>query len=160
MLEIQQLGINEGERLRRIRLTALEEAPYAFGSTFQQAATWPIDRWIEQLQALPTFIAVLDDLDSGIVRCSPHPEKAHVTELISMWVAPTARGKGVGEALIKAVIDKARTEGYDQLLLDVSERNHFAISLYERQGFKATGVTSNFPAPRHHIKEYEMAISL
>lgn len=159
-LDIQRLETNEWERLREIRLKALKEAPDAFGSTFEETATRPTASWIEQTNTLPTFVAVHRGLDSGIVRCAPHSEKESVADLISMWVAPSARGIGAGSALIDAVIDWARSEGYAQLLLDVDDSNNFATALYERKGFKSTGVTSCFPPPRQHIKEHEMALDL
>ncbi len=160
MLEIQRLSINEGERLRQLRLASLEDAPDAFSSTFQEAVTLPRDSWLQQLQVLPTFVAVLKGVDSGMVCSSPHPENAHVAYLISMWVAPNARGQGVGDALLDAVIDWARSSSYTQLLLDVSNDNSFAITLYKRKGFKPTGMTSCLPPPREHIPELEMALDL
>ena len=160
MIEVQQLNTHEAKRLRHIRLAALRDAPYAFGTTFSNALSWSTADWLEQLHTTPTFIAVLNGADCGLVRSLTHPEKAHVAELISMWVAPQARGKGVGGALIKTVIDWSRDKGYKLLSLDVSEGNRFAIALYERYGFKATGVTNCFPLPREHIKEYEMALNL
>lgn len=118
------------------------------------------DRKTKQLQELPTFVAVLDKIDSGIVRSSPHPRETAVAELISMWVTPNARGSGLSEVLIDAVIDWARTERYCQLVLDVSDDNKFAIALYKSKGFQATGITNSFPYPRAHIKEHEMAMDL
>ena len=91
--------------MRQLRLASLEEAPDAFSSTFQEAVTLPRDSWLQQLQALPTFVAVLNGVDSGMIRSSPHLENAHIAYLISMWVAPNARGQGVGETLIDAVVD-------------------------------------------------------
>ena len=147
MLEIQRLRVGEEERLRKIRLAALKDAPYAFGTTFQEEITYPESSWTKQLQELPTFVAVLDKIDSGIVRSSPHPRE-------------TARGSGLSEVLIDAVIDWARTERYGQLVLDVSDDNKFAIALYKSKGFQATGITNSFPYPRAHIKEHEMAMDL
>ena len=160
MLEIQRLSLNEGERLRQLRLASLEDAPDAFSSTFQEAVVLPKDLWFQQLQALPTFVAVLNGVDSGIVRSSPHLENADVAYLISMWVAPTARGQGVGDALIDAVIDWARSSSYTRLLLDVGNNNSFAITLYKRKGFKTTGMTSCLPPPREQIQEQEMSLDL
>ncbi len=160
MLEIQQLNTDEWKRLRKIRLAAISEAPYAFGSTFQETTVRPKSDWTAQIASLPTFVAVLQGLDSGIVRCSPRPDSEDTADLISMWVAPNARGFGIGEALIDVAIDWGRSEGYARLLLDVSEGNSFAIALYKRKGFKATGRTSRFPPPRQHIQEYEMAFDL
>ena len=160
MLELQRLKVDEGKRLRKLRLASLKDAPDAFGSTFQEVAARPRDSWREQLQALPTFVAVLDDVDSGIVRSSPHSEQANVAYLLSLWVAPHARGQGIGEALIDAVVDWGRAEGYARLVLDVGNSNHLAIALYERKGFKPTGVTGHLPPPREQILEHEMALDL
>lgn len=159
-LNIQRIDATEGERLRKIRLAALKDAPDAFGSTFEEATTLPTKSWAEQIDTLPTFVATLHGLDSGIVRCVPRPGQMTTADLISMWVAPNARGMGVGSALIDTVINWSRSEGYARLLLDVSDLNSFAIALYERKGFRATGITSSFPPPRQHIQEYEMALDL
>lgn len=160
VLEIKQLYAGEWERLRQIRLAALKEAPEAFGSTFEAISTVDKEGWTKQLHTLPTFVATHHGIDSGIVRCAPCSDRKGVADLISMWVAPEARGKGVGEALIEAVISWCRSEGYTQLLLEVGDRNTFAMALYERKGFKATGRTSRFPSPRQHIEEHEMSLTL
>ena len=160
MLEIRQLLVDELERLRKLRLASLKDTPDAFGSTFQEVATYSEDRWRSQLQALPTFVAVLDGRDSGIVRGAPNSEQSTEAYLLSMWVAPHGRGLGIGEALIDTVIDWSRNKGYKQLVLDVSDSNYFAIALYTRKGFKLTGLTGHLPPPREHILEQQMALDL
>lgn len=71
-MAIERLGPDEGERLRRIRLRALEEAPHAFGTTLAEAARWPASRWTEQVIAFATFVAVVDGEDVGVARGVPH----------------------------------------------------------------------------------------
>lgn len=160
MIEIQQLSPDEGERLRAIRLTALQDAPQAFDSTFQQMVTLSPESWLKQLRILPTFVAVVDGVDSGMVRGAPNSDDDGSAYLISLWVAPQARGLGVGEALIDAVIVWARAEGYSQLLLDAGIENRPAVALYTRKGFKPTGKMGHLPPPRDHVKEQEMALEL
>lgn len=46
-----------------------------------------------------------------------------------------ARGRGVGELLIRAVIDRARELGCDRVVLCVVDVNAKAIRLYDRLGF-------------------------
>ncbi len=77
-----------------------------------------------------------------------------------MWVAPHARGQGIGAALIDAVIDWGKAAGYKRLILDISDSNDFAITLYTHKGFKPTGATGHLPPPREHILEHEMALDL
>ena len=59
--------------------------------------------------------------------------------LYSMWVAPTMRGQGLGEALIEAVKAWAVQAGYPALGLGVTTTNAPAIALYERAGFRDNG---------------------
>ena len=60
-------------------------------------------------------------------------------EIISMWIAPKARGQGVGDALIRAVLGHARAEGALSVALDVTAGNERAIQLYTRAGFIDVG---------------------
>jgi len=54
-----------------------------------------------------------------------------------IFVSDTARGRGVGTALLDAICDEARTRGYAEVRLDVIDTNPRARALYERQGFVA-----------------------
>lgn len=58
-----------------------------------------------------------------------------------IFVAPQARGQGVGSALLLGIMDGARTRGYDGVRLDVINTNHRARALYERHGFQPTGTS-------------------
>lgn len=50
-------------------------------------------------------------------------------------VAPDAQGRGVGHALLDAVLDHARGEGWRRLVLTTMEWMHGAQRLYEQAGF-------------------------
>jgi len=160
MIAIARLTFDDAERFRKIRLASLWESPEAFGSTYQQMASLPSEAWHEQLRNLPTFVAVQDGQDAGVIRSVMDPGQPDTAHLISMWVAPEARGHGIGGALVDAVADWARSQGLKQLVLDVIEDNEPAIALYRRKGFKPTGESNAFPPPREHIVEIRMAMSL
>jgi GNAT superfamily N-acetyltransferase len=132
---IERLRAGEGERWRDIRLSALEQAPYAFGTTYAEAAQWAADRWEAQVVELATFVAVVDGRDVGVARGAAHPS-GDVGELISMWVDPSARRQGVGAQLIDSVAAWAKIAGAKTLMLDVVADNAEAIALYERAGFR------------------------
>jgi ribosomal protein S18 acetylase RimI-like enzyme len=53
-------------------------------------------------------------------------------------VTRSARGQGVGTALLAAIYDEALVRGYPSVRLDVVDTNHRARALYEREGFVAT----------------------
>ena len=60
-------------------------------------------------------------------------------QLISMWVDPNARGRGVAGDLIRAVAGWAVARGSKRVVLFVQEANEPAQHLYERAGFRPTG---------------------
>ncbi len=52
-----------------------------------------------------------------------------------LFVASQARGRGVGSALIEAVLREAQWRGFDEVRLAVADGNPRARALYERHGF-------------------------
>jgi ribosomal protein S18 acetylase RimI-like enzyme len=57
------------------------------------------------------------------------------------------RGRGIGSALLAALIDVARTAGYEELTLHVRRDNDGARRLYERTGFAEARVVSRYYQP-------------
>jgi GNAT superfamily N-acetyltransferase len=55
--------------------------------------------------------------------------------LEDLFVDESARGAGLGEALVACALDRARARGCGRIELDVSESNRPAWALYERMGF-------------------------
>ena len=61
------------------------------------------------------------------------------TPELAIAVVPNARGKGVGTALLRALLERARADGYPSISLSVDRANAGAIGLYERYGFARVG---------------------
>ncbi|MGW3630363.1 N-acetyltransferase family protein [Streptomyces sp. NPDC005122] len=142
MLELRTLTSDDWPLWRELRLAALAEAPYAFGSTLAdwQGSGDREERWRGRL-SIPgarDLVALLDGLPAGMVSAVPG-EDAENLELISLWVDPTARGRSVGEYLIQAVVRWGAERGARTLRLSVMPGNRRAIALYERHGFTDTG---------------------
>ena len=55
--------------------------------------------------------------------------------LEDVFVRDSARGTGLGRALVEAAIDRARTRGCRRIELDVDEANAPALALYRSLGF-------------------------
>lgn len=160
MLEIQRLKPCEGERWRSLRLASLGDAPDAFGTTLAQARARGPESWTRQVLEFPTFVALLDGVDVGVARGASSVERPRAAFLLSMWVAPNARGKGVGGALVDAVVERAHADGFSELVLDVADANKSAIALYARKGFQPTGEKSTLPPPRQDIRQHRRALAL
>jgi ribosomal protein S18 acetylase RimI-like enzyme len=140
-IRLHALTPDDWRLFREVRLAALREAPYAFDSTLEQ---WqgPNDteeRWRQRLTNVPlNIVAYFNGAPAGMVGAT-NPATDGASELISMWVAPHARGKGVADALVAAVIAWATERGITSIELDVVEANARARAFYRRQGFVDRG---------------------
>jgi len=151
---MRQADIGDLAFVRELRLRALLDAPLAFESTYEQKIDWSDEdwaRWIHQ------GVAFIDD-DRGMVRGAVDDDEADVVWLLSMWVDPRARGRGVGDGLVAAVVDWAREQQARVVRLDVSMDNAHARALYERNGFRPTG--REHVAEAHGVLEIEMELPL
>jgi putative acetyltransferase len=61
---------------------------------------------------------------------------AQTGELKRMYVAPSARGTGLGRRLVAALEAEARALGLRRLVLETGTRQHAAIALYRATGFE------------------------
>lgn len=61
------------------------------------------------------------------------------SELGNVAVAAEARGRGIGGALVDAVVARVRERGAAELFLEVRESNRSAQSIYRDRGFVVVG---------------------
>lgn len=139
-ITVRRLGVDEWRLWRELRLEALAESPHAFGSRLSdwQGRGDTEQRWRARLADISyNVVAEVSGVPAGMVSGAPSllPEQL---ELISLWVAPFARGKGVGDALLEAVIAWATVCGAPRLALRVVKANLPAVRLYLRHGFFCT----------------------
>jgi ribosomal protein S18 acetylase RimI-like enzyme len=64
----------------------------------------------------------------------------HKATLVGMYVEPEFGGRGVGRALVDALLAEARADGLELIVLTVTDGNAKAVQLYERCGFRSFGV--------------------
>jgi GNAT superfamily N-acetyltransferase len=144
---------------RLIRLQALTEAPLAFASTLDRESAFANDVWQQRIAGSAQFLAETDDgAVVGTATGFADPDTTGTVRLVAMFVAPPARGQGLGERMVRAVVDQARSDGADRVLLHVVETNPGAERLYARCGFVRTGATLRLPH-RPDLLEHEMVLS-
>ena len=148
MVLVREVVADDWQALRDIRLAALRDAPYAFGSTYEREAAFAEADWLRRIASGGTFLAYLPEVSASDPAglAGGYPESPDTVELVSMYVPPRARGRGVGEALVAAVIDWARARNVTSVDLWVTETNKRARLLYERLGFTLTGDRQPLPS--------------
>ena len=106
----------------------------------------------------PQLVAIHNGTIVGWCDISPldRPIFAH-TGTLGMGVIAAYRGKGIGNALIDAALQKAKQKGFTRIELTVREHNKPAISLYQKFGFEIEGIHKNAVCIDGH---YENHISM
>jgi len=153
---VRRLSPEDWQLYRRVRLAALEEAPYAYGSSYAREVDIPERRWRQGLKDRARFIAEVDGVVAGTVSGGAG-ESSRAAGMTAMWVDPRFRRGGVGDLLVKTLLEWARSAGFGEMFLWVTDGNTGAERLYERNGFVRTGVAQDV-RPGH--LEYEMAREL
>lgn len=80
-------------------------------------------------------VASIDGIDSGFALARAIGDEA---ELLLLATRPETRRRGVGGAILRAVIEEARGRGVRILHLEVRAGND-AVRLYRREGFEKVG---------------------
>jgi ribosomal protein S18 acetylase RimI-like enzyme len=81
-------------------------------------------------------------------------------EFRMLAVSSAARGRGVGEALVRTVIDRARAAGIGQVVLSSSEKMLAAHRLYQRLGFTRLPERDWMPLPGINLMAYTYGLPL
>lgn len=68
-------------------------------------------------------------------------EEGNITNVA---VNPLRRRKGIGEKIVRDILNRAYEKGVRDVFLEVRETNSVAIALYEKIGFKEEGIRKNF----------------
>jgi ribosomal-protein-alanine N-acetyltransferase len=91
------------------------------------------------------YLVALDGDDViGYAGLCDYPDEAFVQTLA---VARPAQHRGVGAQLLQALLEEAERRRQRRVLLEVRADNEPAISLYERFGFRRSGVRRGYYQP-------------
>lgn len=123
---------------RSLRLRALADSPTAFGATLAEAEAQPEAVWRSRAEGPgPLLLAFAGD-DPVAMGGLFVPAEADEAFVWGMWVAPEARGQGLGARVLRELLEHARRLGRT-VSLHVTDGNDGARRLYEAHGFVGTG---------------------
>lgn len=140
-------------------------------------ATSPVDADItETFYPEPKYRALMDRLANeharpgGIILLAEragmplgcamsHALLPDTAEIKRVFVAPQGRGLGIARALMHALIDQARSDGFARVVLDTSVNLGPARALYLSLGFRERGPYQDIPpAVLPHLLFFEAAL--
>jgi ribosomal-protein-alanine N-acetyltransferase len=105
-----------------------------------EAELFPDDRWsVEQFWselAQPTRSYVVVTESNRIIGYAGLFVVAPQSDVQTIAVRSDSQGKGVGAALLAALLDEAARRGAAEILLEVRSDNEAAVSIYTRHGFE------------------------
>lgn len=136
-METRRLTGDDWSTLRDVRLAALAEAPYAYGSTLERERPFDEARWRQRIDTALWVLAVADGESAGVVGAYLPPDEPPM--LMAMWVNPSHRGHGVGNALLTEMFRWGKEKRWSRIVLRVAEGNTSARDLFLRHGFEPTG---------------------
>jgi dihydropteroate synthase len=139
---VRQLRPEDWRVWRDLRLRALADAPDAFGETLAHARARTDAAWEALAAPRPDRIQLVAERDgapAGMTVAVIDAEDPARADLLGMWVAPEARGTGLGGALVDAALAWTRGRAVLELSLRVAEGSDAARALYLGRGFRETG---------------------
>jgi putative acetyltransferase len=101
----------------------------------------------EYAAAVKGAFLVADDGEALVGCVALRAFSAESCEMKRLYVDPRARGTGLGRELVESVLDRARSFGYEKMLLDTLPSMQTAQILYRRIGFAETRPYRQNPVP-------------
>lgn len=154
-MHIRVLDEHDARMYQELRLTALQNSPEAFGSTYEREVQFTMEMVADRIKPKKdTFVlGAFDDRGTLIGSVSFVRESslktAHKGNVYGMYVALNQQGQGLGKRLMVELIRIAsECDGVEQINLAVMSHNEAAKKLYVSLGFKVYGV-------EHHALKYK-----
>jgi ribosomal protein S18 acetylase RimI-like enzyme len=148
-MEVRRTRTADWEALRDLRLRALADAPDAFASTLETETAFPAEEWRRRAAGGPgsaRFIASEAGAGVGLAAIFAEPATPGRMHLVSMWVDPCHRRRGLARALVDQALGWAVEARAREVILWVVDGNTAARRLYERAGFRPTGERQPLPS--------------
>lgn len=158
-MEIRKLDVRDAQAYYDLRIEALKDSPDSFATRLEDAVKRPVEKTAENLalENAVTFGAFAAGVLCGnvtLVRNSA-AKLNHRASVVSVYVAPAERGKGIAWRLMQELLHFAGNwEGLERLDLMVASENLPAIALYEGLDFEKYGTEiRSMKTPEKYIDE-------
>jgi ribosomal protein S18 acetylase RimI-like enzyme len=139
-MNVRKLVHDDFQAWKILRLEALQDAPEAFGSSFEEEKAWSDAQFMGIMKDNVIFGAFVENKLIGMAAfyCGCTNKTRHKSNLWGMYVQSAYRKQGCAGKLLDAVISHAKNHA-EQLLLTVVTTNESGVHLYRKFGFEIYG---------------------
>ena len=163
-MEIVKLRPEEWREYKALRLEGLKNDPQAFGSSYEKQSQNPDEYWEDRLAKCEgpgqwLLFAREDGKLIGLVGAFVQ-EDSTIADIISMYVTPKHRGKGIARRLMEAILAAVKEQPEISVArLEVVEDQLAPLRLYESVGFQEIS-RKTVEKPWGEIVELTMSLPL
>jgi ribosomal protein S18 acetylase RimI-like enzyme len=145
-LRVEALTEDDWSRLRHIRLSALQNYPGAFLSSYERESGYGEQRWRQEFSRGTWNILLADGEDAGLLGVTREQAMSlQECYLEYLWIAPDLRRSGAASMLLRTVLNRLRAAGVHTVWLYILNGNQVAMNLYQKFGFQTTNEPQLLP---------------
>ncbi|MGG3860151.1 N-acetyltransferase family protein [Metabacillus fastidiosus] len=134
---INEMLSDDWDQVKSIYIEAINKGNATFD---KEAPSW--ENWDTNHFATCRLVARLEGKVAGWAALTPissRPAFSGVAE-VSIYISELAKGKGIGSALLKALIENSEQEGFWTLQSGIFPENIASLNLHYKYGFREVGV--------------------
>ena len=108
---------------------------------------------VEQMAGPETTVYIAREEGRAVACGALRRHDGRIGEVKRMYTLPSHRGQGLGGQIMELIEERARAEGFEQLVLETGHEHDAAWRVYERSGFTRCGPVLDYP-PSHYSVFY------
>ena len=143
-MKIFKLKSEDWQIYKNLRLEALQQAPMAFGNSYEESVTRTDDDWKTKLESKNNYIFVAQNGAEYVGMAAAYQEQGarikHTGYVWGVYVRNTYRGQNIGKQLMQAVLAELKSNNeIEKINLNVNVNQIAAVKLYESLDFQIAG---------------------